>query len=268
MKVLSIEAGGAHFSLACVEANEREIDVRATYFSPEARSLSRDLVSEIDAALTRAAWTFETLEVVAVGIGPGSWTSLRIALSTAKTLAQIGECQLCGVPTFAAFSHAAELTGNCLLLSTARCRPDEFYGQLFYIEYSNGEKSARPIALESVASAAVFAAQIRGLNRDDLPVFVCGETSQKIADEMQEIASTFSIESIGLDAEKIAVAVAQLGAQKIERGKSDDLLTLQPLYIGVSNAERVLAERVIAERNAAHSTAMQLSVHANKYGCL
>lgn len=252
MNVLAIEAGGAQFGLSCVRVDDKDetaFETRAVFASSEARSLSRDLVIQIDNILSQANWTTETLDAIAVGIGPGSWTSLRIALSTAKTLAQICGCHLCGVPSFAAWARAANLSENSFILVTAPCRPDAIYGQIFNIEYSMlGIAEFKALGAEEVAAPQEWASRLADLNHEKLPVTVCGEARAAVLSEL--LAAQQNARETDVSIENVAVAIAQLGAIKAARGESDDAMTLQPLYIGVSNAERVLNERVLNERLA------------------
>ena len=263
MNVLAIEAGGAQFGLSCVRAeldsDETAFETRAVFASSEARSLSRDLVIQIDAVLSRANWTTENLDVIAVGIGPGSWTSLRIALSTAKTLAQICGCEICGVPSFAAWARAAnscvandrafDTTENSFILVTAPCRPDAIYGQIMDIEYSMcGIADVKATGAEEVAAPPAWASRVAILNHEKLPVTVCGEARAAVFSELLNVQQ--NARETNVSVESVAVAIAQLGATQLTRGESDDAMALQPLYIGVSNAERVANERLADKRVA------------------
>ena len=254
MNVLAIEAGGAQFGLSCTSAEnsyELAFENRAAFASSEARSLSRDLTIQIDHVLSRANWTTENLDVIAVGVGPGSWTSLRIALASAKTLAQVCGCTLCGVPSFAAWARAASVyTTNtckdCMVLVTAPCRPDAVYGQIFNIEYSNQKVTVQMVGDEEVVTPHDWAERIAASNNGNSVVYVCGEAYEAVLAEL--LAAQQNAHVVDVSAQDVANAIAQLGAIKAARGESDDAMTLQPLYIGVSNAERVLNERILAER--------------------
>jgi tRNA threonylcarbamoyladenosine biosynthesis protein TsaB len=108
MNILSLEASGAQIGIAALQIESDAAPVPAAVLgSREPRQLSRSIMSGIASTLQRAAWTLDDLHATAVGIGPGSWTSLRIALSTCKTLAQVRGLQLAGVPTFDAMAHVA-----------------------------------------------------------------------------------------------------------------------------------------------------------------
>lgn len=67
---------------------------------PKGREHNRALVPKVGALLEGQGWKVAELTGIAVGIGPGSYTGLRIGLMLAKTLAYATGCRLIAVPTF------------------------------------------------------------------------------------------------------------------------------------------------------------------------
>jgi tRNA threonylcarbamoyladenosine biosynthesis protein TsaB len=61
----------------------------------------------IDQALERSALSRHEIDLVSVGIGPGSFTGLRIGIATAKGLALALGCPLAGIPTLDAIARGA-----------------------------------------------------------------------------------------------------------------------------------------------------------------
>ncbi|HEX8834616.1 MAG TPA: tRNA (adenosine(37)-N6)-threonylcarbamoyltransferase complex dimerization subunit type 1 TsaB, partial [Abditibacteriaceae bacterium] len=148
MKILALETSGAQIGLAALQTEPGALaHPVAVLASAEPRQISRQLISGIDATLGRAAWTLDDVDALAIGLGPGSWTSLRIALSTAKTLAQARGWRFAGVPTFDAMAAAVwrsalqarmsqntmgtELPDRFLMLASAPSRAGEVYAKLY-----------------------------------------------------------------------------------------------------------------------------------------
>lgn len=77
---------------------------------PKGRDQNRRLVPGIDRLMTESNGKPNELTGVIVGIGPGSYTGLRIGLMTAKSLAYATGCELIAVPTFDTI--AAVQSGN------------------------------------------------------------------------------------------------------------------------------------------------------------
>ena len=70
------------------------------------RTLSRRLLGEVDGLLAGEGITLANVSAFAVGIGPGSFTGVRVGVTTAKTLAQVSGKPLVGVPTMEAYAWA------------------------------------------------------------------------------------------------------------------------------------------------------------------
>jgi tRNA threonylcarbamoyladenosine biosynthesis protein TsaB len=65
------------------------------------------LLGLVAAALERAGWRWSDLDRLAVGVGPGTFTGLRIGVATARALAQARELPLVGVSTLQSLALGA-----------------------------------------------------------------------------------------------------------------------------------------------------------------
>lgn len=83
MKILSIDTSTKNFSLA-VSNNERVVRYRNIYLD---KVLESSMIPAIEDILQSAKIKFGDLDGFAVGLGPGSFTSLRVGLSTIKAFA-------------------------------------------------------------------------------------------------------------------------------------------------------------------------------------
>ncbi len=256
MIVLGIEGSRLPAGISLLEVDEEEgsVEIGALALVEKGSSTSGSLLLGIDAVLEQAGGTLEDVGALAVGIGPGSWTGLRVTLSLVKTLAQARNIALLGVPTFDALAQAAwraagqpsqeaeaaEERAHQMLLVVGECRPGELYAKLFessddYIVAAQDEWIASPASLlDSLWTQALS----RGI--ESPPLIVCaqgdsGAQAMKAACEEKNEEAVFA----SVDAVAAAVEVALAGLEKLAEGQADDPLSLAPLYLAPSSAERV-----------------------------
>lgn len=270
MNILSLEAGGAHIAVAALKlpdnappaddflAEDEELAVRVTWSTSDTRSLSRELVGRIAQVLENVPWEMSDVDALAVGLGPGSWTSLRVVLATAKTLAQARNWKLCGVPTFDATARAAlhglrhdasstrlttetveeqapEVFGEGLIVVASRSRAGEIYSKIWHVQdkgwsLAQGESVQTPDELVAVLSF-------------DEPILVAGDVREEVVQSLQKVPLKKSVWKVEVSAEETVIQIGRLAAARLAIGDGDDPLSLQPLYVAPSAAERVLEQR-------------------------
>lgn len=94
-KILAIETSGSTFSLALAEDSRLVSEV----FWYSGLSHSERLIPALDRMLADAGWKLEAISTIAVSVGPGSFTGIRVGLSCARTLAQTLSLPLAGMTT-------------------------------------------------------------------------------------------------------------------------------------------------------------------------
>ena len=97
---------------------------------------SESMFVEIEKLLTKAKVEPENLELVACGVGPGSFIGSRIAAVAAKMFAQVLEIPLIGIPTLDIIA-AGNKCENLLVVT------DAMRGEIFYAFYKNGKRSTQ-----------------------------------------------------------------------------------------------------------------------------
>jgi tRNA threonylcarbamoyladenosine biosynthesis protein TsaB len=132
-KILAFDTASQRASIAFLEGSE----VRAELRLGSIASHSTALLSCIDLLTYRIGWSLAELDVVAVGIGPGSFTGIRIGMATALGIAQSLSVPFTGISGLDALAHqAAWLKGRIGVLLNAH------RSQVFYAEYrSDGSKT-------------------------------------------------------------------------------------------------------------------------------
>lgn len=119
MHILAIETTGPLCSVALLEKNK----ILALKSSAEQKNHLRDLMPLVREILAETAVDKKNLDYIAVSAGPGSFTGVRIGVTTARALAQVLDLPLLSVPTLDAFCFKLE-AGNsekaCCAIINAR----------------------------------------------------------------------------------------------------------------------------------------------------
>ncbi len=256
MKILAIEAGRTPCALAAIEIDEPTQQITALEIGilDDGRELAEKLIVLVDEVLSRAHWQLSDVDGLAIGTGPGSWTGLRIAFAAWKTLSQTRAIPLVGVPSFDALAQAAwrndEREDNALYLVSAPCRPGVVYGKIYeahpdYLITAQHERIDTP---DSFIDTLITQALSRDMESQPLLIGALdaddqsGETTmanalwQAFSAAVQESRQDASIALI--DIQSATIEIALTAALRLSSGEVDDALSLQPLYLAPSAAER------------------------------
>jgi tRNA threonylcarbamoyladenosine biosynthesis protein TsaB len=222
MLVLGIETSTRQGGVAIIGAErvvcETVLNVEATH--------SERLLPAVDYALDEAGMTLEGLGGIAVSIGPGSFTGLRIGLSTAKGLAYATGLPLVGVPTLEAMAWTlpAARWQVCPVLDA---RKQEVYAALFRHE---------PEGLRRTMDDAAMAPEdLCRLIRN--PTLFLGDGVDAYAALFRErLGERMLLPPLASRGARPA-SVAELGRRRLLRGERDAPDSLVPRYLRPSEAE-------------------------------
>jgi tRNA threonylcarbamoyladenosine biosynthesis protein TsaB len=120
---------------------------------------ARELMPAILRCLEQAGLGFAELDAIAVGVGPGAFTGLRIGVSTARALALAGASELRPVSSLAALAAGADEPLALALIDAKR-------GELFASLFEEGSERWHPFA----AAPAEVAARVRDEGLDPLAI--------------------------------------------------------------------------------------------------
>lgn len=119
MRVVAIETTGYSGSVALALADQVLIEANL----PPQRGSAGTLVPALHDLFGQLGWAPQSVEMVAVVQGPGSFTGLRVGIATAKTLAFVAQARLCAINVHSVLSLQV---GD----PTHRARRDEAGGQV------------------------------------------------------------------------------------------------------------------------------------------
>lgn len=141
---------------------------------------SEGLLPQIEQLMQRAGVKKEQIELLAVSMGPGSFTGLRIGLATAEAMAYSWQCYLHGVDTLEALAYNLPLEG-VVLSPVLDAQKGNFYQALY--KWQQGSLIClepvqvvnRQVLLERIAlqgEKALILGECQRLQPEELPSWV------------------------------------------------------------------------------------------------
>jgi tRNA threonylcarbamoyladenosine biosynthesis protein TsaB len=156
MKILALEFSSEQRSAAVAESNHDA--VRTAGMTAEQGGRATRAVGLVEFVLGQAKWEREDIELIAVGIGPGSYTGIRAGIALVQGW-QLGRAvKVAGISSMeclAATAHAEGLRGDVTFVIDAQ--KNEFYAASFRME-SNGMEALEGMKIISVAVVQAKAA--------------------------------------------------------------------------------------------------------------
>lgn len=149
--ILALDAAGA----ACSAALWRDGGVVSHRFEPMRRGHAERLVPMIEAVMADGATAYADLDRLAVTLGPGGFTGVRIGLATARGLALATGRPLVGVSSFLVLAAAAkaEAPPDGSLVVTIDAKRRDLYLQVFAADL---RPRSEPCAIMPAALADVL----------------------------------------------------------------------------------------------------------------
>lgn len=195
------------------------------------RNHAEILIPLVETVLNKAGLSLSDISGFAVSIGPGSFTGLRIGLSTVKGLAYGRKVPVAGIPTLLAV--AARVTDwNGLVCPLLDARKKEVYAALFR---KRAEKLER-LTQDLVSPADEIVRRIELLDSPEPCLFI-GDAARVYGNLITSALKERGLLTLGESFPSTAYAVAKLGEEKFNRQEFDSPGPLIPLYIRPSEAE-------------------------------
>ena len=231
MLILAFESSAKSASVALVQDGE----LLSQYSQCSALTHSRTLLPMAEDMLKNAEVKLSEVDLIAVAHGPGSFTGIRIGVSTVKGLSWAADKPCVGVSTLEAMAWHGLLSGGyvCPVMDARR---QQVYNALFKIEDGKPQRITddRPIALTQLAH------EVLALGA---PVLLVGDGAALTEKFFRENSVPCRIAPENLRWQS-AWGVAMAASDK-QPGTSETLL---PVYLRLSQAERERQERLSADK--------------------
>jgi tRNA threonylcarbamoyladenosine biosynthesis protein TsaB len=224
MRILALETSGQGGSLAALEGQADATSLLSETSLAGAGRTAQSLAPALQKLLADVAWPARSVDLVAVVVGPGSFTGLRIGVTTAKVFAYAARAQIIGVSSLDVLAAQLPLAETPLWAVM-----DAQRGELFVARFS------RPLAADGqpIGSAAAI------MGRDQWLMGLCaGERVTGPA-----LAHLRPLLPAGVEAAPAALwqptasAAGQVAWRAFQQGRRDDMWSIVPMYFRPSAAE-------------------------------
>lgn len=222
MKILALDTATDSCSVAATDDGRvaAELTIRKN------QTHSRHLMELVDSVLQIAGFGAADLDGLAVSIGPGSFTGLRIGISTIKGLAHALDKPVVGVSTLEALARQCSQT-SFLIYPMLDARKGEVYTATYRFDadelvQQTTARAVRPEALtEHIKSPCLFIGTGARLYRQSIAA-AAGSLAHFVSGGQNTIRAS---------------SVAFLSMPRFEAKDTDEIADLIPQYIRKSDAE-------------------------------
>lgn len=219
MRTVAIETSSNVGSVACV-ANSRPISERVF---KEGLAHGRDLVIELDECLHAAGWEKSDIELVAVSVGPGSYTGLRVGVAAAKAMSYALGIPVIPICSLDVIAENGPRTADYVAV-VVDARRDEVYAA----QYTNVGFSFFREEEPFVCSPDEFAARLPD------PVYLLGDGIRRYPDAFKRKGIVALPEP---QWRPRATSVGLLGEKGFLIGERPDIDEVAPVYLRLPEAE-------------------------------
>ena len=215
----------------------RDGKVLASFYSHTGLTHSQTLMTMVENTLSVANVGVGDLDALAVNVGPGSFTGVRIGVSAVKGLAFAQNIPCVGVSTLEAMAESfagAPVTGDVVCVMDARCQ------QVYTATFALDDEGKLTRLTEDEAISLEELKKRRKICKKNT-IFV-GDGAEMCYNRFLEDRIPASLASVSVRYQN-AVGTALVAERLLAEGKAVDAEALLPAYLRLPQAERELKAR-------------------------
>lgn len=240
MKILAIDTATEQVSVAVGDA----MRIDAAFCVASDRRHVEALVPAVSMLLGNLGLTVHDLSAIAVDVGPGLFTGMRVGLATAQTLADLAEIPVVGVDSLSIVAHGAlaasplDVDDADIVLPVLDARRSQVYWSMFRNNFS-AVNPLEEVRRPRVGDVAELLEDIMDRGQRAL---VVGTGASRYAEELATCAETTRMGMrSGLEVFPFepnvpqATTLLRLAAARVESGAVGD--GVEPMYLRPPDAE-------------------------------
>lgn len=225
--ILAFDTVSSNFSIALkkdnniIEVNKENI-----------KNHNEELLPILNSFLEKNKISLNEINCIVMGIGPGSFTAIRIAFSTIKTI-----CYAKNIPIIGASSletlYQNIVSYNGIKLSMIDARKGSIYANIY--KYNNKIKENLDLTYEEAVNL------IKDISTKDDTITLCGDGFSKNEDYFLEKLQEYKLNKLDNSYNIIKASNSILiSEERYNKRQFDNIFSLNPLYIRKSEAENKL----------------------------
>ena len=221
--ILAIETSGRHGSVATLSGEQGGARLIGQFVLSGDQRTAQSLAPAMKRLLDEAGWSPKSVDLVAVTVGPGSFTGLRIGVTTAKAFVYAVSAEVVGVNTLTVLAAQAPPSPSPLW-TIIDAQRQELFAAKFNVEENLDIRTDRDTF---IVSQEKWLADLSPHDR------VIGPALKRIAGRLPAHVLAMPEELW----QPMAAAVGQLAWNSYQAGQRDDVWKLIPNYYRPSAAE-------------------------------
>ncbi|WP_295163275.1 tRNA (adenosine(37)-N6)-threonylcarbamoyltransferase complex dimerization subunit type 1 TsaB [uncultured Brachyspira sp.] len=223
MNILAFDTVSSSFSIALKKDNNTIIE----YNKCNIKNHNEHLLPVLSSFLKNNNISLNDITHIALGIGPGSFTALRIEFSSVKTICYAKKIPIIGISSLDALYENIKDYNN-IKVSMIDGRKGSIYANVYYNDKKLKENS--DLTYNELIEI------IKSINNKNIAL--CGDGFLKNYHFFMENLKNYSIKKLDNSYNIIKASnIIKLSIPKIEADNFDDIFTLLPIYIRKSEAE-------------------------------
>jgi len=234
MNILAVDTSGPVASVAILSGGQIAYEGAAV----NRLTHSVNLMPMVEEALTRGGFSIEDMDLFAAVTGPGSFTGVRIGVSTVKGMAHGAGKPCLGIDALEALATGVSGTGmgEALLCPIQDARAGQVYGAVFATGMPPVRKLDNQAAkLEAFMERVLATKQVLAVG-EKVPLCFLGDGVQTFREELKKLLGE---RACFLPAHLSFLRPARVAAlAEAYADQAGDYLTLQPKYLRAPQAER------------------------------
>lgn len=243
MTVLGFDSATPATAVALARGSGMPAEVRDDP-GPGVRPRHTELLALAAELLDGAAVPWRRIERVAVDVGPGGFTGLRVGIATARALAQSLACELVGVGSLEALAYGAGAEGWEHVLAVLDARRGEVFAAAYHCAPPGPPRELEPPAALAPEALAELLGRVRARTGAERAILAAGDGALRYPEPLVDGGAVVPPRQSSLHLLR-AASVCLLGGG---RPAATAYESVMPDYLRRPDAEVALAS---AERQAA-----------------